>query len=516
MVDTDVPITTTDVFIVGAGLIACTFARLLVAQGKQVILADAGGQFSALPGENLKNYANFQRDVDQFGHIVRGLMHPVSVPPAPNQAASTRNAINPRQQAENNLPGAVVAYAVGGMGIHWTCAIPRHHEAKERIPFIGAAEWNNLYTEAEELLNRHTDVHRDSLRQQVLKRILAPYGVLETPLAAERNATNPEFVHYTGADTVLGSLAMNGPDSGLTILREHRVGQLLHENGRVHTALVRDLQSGKERYFKATTFIVAAGWVHSAQLLWQSGIRPTALGKYLSDHTFAACQVALKPEILDAIGELAARQSPSRTPMPPDTLPVPMKDPAPHLYIPVSAERPWHSMIFREAFQFDPLPPDTDSRLVVDLKWFGMIEPVATNEVVFEDNITDVMGMPQPTFHFRLGPDDEARQALMLADMKQVAEQLGTYLPGSQSQPHYVPLGASTHTMGATRMGTDENTSVVDPYSRVWNMDNLYVGGNCVIPTANASNPTLTSVALAIRAARQLVAGPVPKVSSVR
>jgi pyranose oxidase len=501
-----------DVFIAGGGIIACTFARILVDAGLRVVMADIGSQHSQKVGENLKNFSSYQNDVDQFGAVVRGLMHPVSVTPA--GPPSTRHALNPRQKPDRNLPGAVVAYSLGGMAIHWTCAIPRHHETVERIPFIPPQSfkdsnsnevegWDRLYPEAEKRLNRHTDVHTGSVRHRVLKRVLAEQGfkVEDTPLAAER--INADFVRYTGADTILGRLAEPGQSGTLTILRAHRVSHLIYQGGKIRAAVVRDLQKREEKVIHADAFVVAAGWIHTAQILWNSWIRPAALGRYLTDHTFTACQVVLSNKILAQIGEEAAKEV--RESSDPYPLPVPMDDPPPHMYIPVSEDRLWHSMIFREAFRLpDMLPPNVDSRLIVDLKWFGMVDPDPSNRVIFEPDIKDRFGLPQPTFNIKLGVGDEERQHQMMGDMQDVAGILGTYLPGSG--PTVVPLGASTHTMGATRMGPkDDGTSVLDPDSKVWGFDNLYVGGNCVIPTRNASNPTLTSVALALRAARHLL-----------
>ena len=62
------------------------------------------------------------------------------------------------------------------------------------------------------------------------------------------------------------------------------------------------------------------------------------------------------------------------------------------------------------------------------------------------------------------------------------------------------------HYQGSVRMGEhDDGLSVCDRNSRVWGTSNVYVGGNGVIPTATACNPTRTSVALAVLGARDLV-----------
>lgn len=51
-----------------------------------------------------------------------------------------------------------------------------------------------------------------------------------------------------------------------------------------------------------------------------------------------------------------------------------------------------------------------------------------------------------------------------------------------------------------------KKTSVVDRTGLVWGLSNLYLGGCGVIPTGNASNPTLTAACHAIAGARRILA----------
>jgi choline dehydrogenase-like flavoprotein len=53
-------------------------------------------------------------------------------------------------------------------------------------------------------------------------------------------------------------------------------------------------------------------------------------------------------------------------------------------------------------------------------------------------------------------------------------------------------------------MGTDPQTSVVDPDLRAHDVPNLYLVGSGCFVTASASPPTLTIAALAIRAAEHI------------
>jgi choline dehydrogenase-like flavoprotein len=71
--------------------------------------------------------------------------------------------------------------------------------------------------------------------------------------------------------------------------------------------------------------------------------------------------------------------------------------------------------------------------------------------------------------------------------------------------PHEGALATGDHHMGALRMSAEAAEGIVNPDSRVYTVDNLYVAGCAVFPTGGYANPTLTIVALALRLADHLL-----------
>jgi choline dehydrogenase-like flavoprotein len=60
------------------------------------------------------------------------------------------------------------------------------------------------------------------------------------------------------------------------------------------------------------------------------------------------------------------------------------------------------------------------------------------------------------------------------------------------------------HQMGTTRMHNSPDYGVVDADCKLHYIDNLYISGGSVFPTAGSSTPTLTIVALSLRLAHHL------------
>ena len=67
------------------------------------------------------------------------------------------------------------------------------------------------------------------------------------------------------------------------------------------------------------------------------------------------------------------------------------------------------------------------------------------------------------------------------------------------------PIGGYHH-MGTTRMSADPRRGVTDAHGRVHGVENLYVVGSSVFPTAGWANPTLTIAALTLRTSERIAA----------
>jgi pyranose oxidase len=194
-----------------------------------------------------------------------------------------------------------------------------------------------------------------------------------------------------------------------------------------------------------------------------------------------------------------------------DPLRIPFDDLDPQVTLPVTEETPWHTQIHRDAFSYGAVPPAIDKRTIVDLRYFGKVKPRWRNRVKFSEKLTDAFGLPQPTFDVKLSSDSRNVTHRMMEDMEAVAGKMGGYLPGSE--PQFLAPGLALHVCGTTvAQLRDPNKpdaeqkadSCCDETSKIWGVENLYVGGLNVIPGPNASNPTLTAMCFAIKGAEAI------------
>ncbi len=64
--------------------------------------------------------------------------------------------------------------------------------------------------------------------------------------------------------------------------------------------------------------------------------------------------------------------------------------------------------------------------------------------------------------------------------------------------------GLASHETGTCRMGADPRTSVLNPFCQAHDVPNLFVVDGSPFVTFPEKNPTLTIMALAVRAARHI------------
>lgn len=134
---------------------------------------------------------------------------------------------------------------------------------------------------------------------------------------------------------------------------------------------------------------------------------------------------------------------------------------------------------------------------------------------VYLSDKRDALGMQTLVLDWRL-TEHEPRSINRLHEvLGQAVESVG--LGTLETNPQDIAVARFTdasHHIGTLRMSSNPKTGVVDEHCRVHGLENLYVAGSAVFPTAGHANPTLTIVALALRLADRLQANSDSSVSA--
>jgi choline dehydrogenase-like flavoprotein len=466
--------TVVDVLIVGSGPVGATFARIIADQvpTARILMLDAGPALTDPSGIHSKNITD---PIEQARAQIRS-QGPTQFQydqPSIQERASAANAsgpnrisllgrpgthlLSPEMPEFNGMPAAAMSTNVGGMGAHWTCAVPRPGNS-ERILFIASHEWDRVVSKAEALLKATPHAFPSSSTGTMIERVLGE--IFNTNLPEDRRVqamplacqVMPDGTRsWSGPRVILGSLEQT--HSGFELRSETICRRLLHHKNQVSGAELEHLPSGTHQTVTARVVVVAADALRTPQLLWASGIRPAALGHYLND----------QPQV---IGATKLEASPvTRAP----------GDPV--------------------------VEVGSSSQQIVGFGWFCRKDLRFEDRLEFSEHI-DHFGMPSITIHYGLSPTDEQSIAQAKLEVQRGINALGPSL----GEILTMPAGSSLHYQGTTRMGEhDDGLSVCNSHSSVWGWQNLFVGGNGVIPTSTACNPTLTSVALAVRACDKII-----------
>jgi choline dehydrogenase-like flavoprotein len=494
---------TPDVLIVGSGIMGATVARLLreAAPATRILMIDGGPAIGSTPGLHLHDVAEpeiWSQYNERVSTGIQGFY--AGAAPARTQARTAvdlepgMHLLSSLREDARAMPMAAAAWNVGGMGAHWTAATPWPAGA-EVFDFGDPAGWNADLETARRVLQVRPAALGPTLPGRIVLAALShrhggagPADRAPQPMPMAVSPGPDGTLLRTGPSRIFPPIATGG-DDGFTLLQGTLAVALDHDGRRVNGAIVMDLARGERRRIAAATVVVCADTFRTPQLLFASGIRPDALGRYLNEHAFVTGQVLMD---LDRFGlQLDELPLPRPGEFATDSLWLPQNGPA----------QPFHGQIMDTTYVNEAGAPLAHA---IGLSLYTPVQSRARNRIRFREDETDLTGMPRFEIDFAYSRTDRALIDQARAEMSAIAHGFGAFDPATESA--LLPPGSSLHQTGTVRAGeVDDGASVCDPEGRVWGFDNLFLAGNGVVPTAVVANATLTGTVTAVRAARAAV-----------
>ncbi len=379
--------------------------------------------------------------------------------------------------------------ALGGTSHHWTGSVNRLRPTDFRVRSefgmdvdwpLTYAELAPWYCEAERILAATGDPVVEGAEPP--RECTYPFRLderYEMPDVSFRRRPVPFFAvprsrrQGDGEAVRLGAVELPRFESrpGAELLAARPVTELVTTDGpRVDHARVRLADGSEERVF-ARTFVVAAGVFESPSLLLRSRSQgfPDGLG---NGRDLVGRFLAAHPSYIWSI------HSPAQ---------------------PGLTQGIHRTYAFNDDFRSRGLNAchfqlHIDGSEWVNWKAQPEMEPRPENRVRLSASRRNGLGLPLMEVHFGLSPRD-------LRTVEESMPFLRTQVRALGVGRHRLERGMRWryHPSGTCRMAADESAGVVDRDQRVFGVENLYVSGASVFPTAGTSNPTLSVVALSLR-----------------
>jgi Choline dehydrogenase and related flavoproteins len=339
------------------------------------------------------------------------------------------------------------------------------------------------------------DNSRDSLSVQ---RFIESAKRLNVPTTKSRRATGQ----------LASSMNLLLPDAlatgNLTIVPNAVVREITFDRntGLANGANFIDRRSKQERTVKARVVVVGASTLESTRLLLNSGVQNPALGRYLFD------QIYVKQVIQCIVPEARGGKAPRNL----------MGGGG---YIPRFRNLKTREKGFLRGYSYDfdsggtpspavlPLYGAALQSTIADLSGarfsmtaMGEVLPRFENFVRIDKSAKDDWGIPALHIQHRY-TDNEHRMA---EDSMHMAEELcrGAGFEVLSKHSQMVPPGESIHELGTCRMGTSARNSVLNGFNQCHDIRNLFVVDGSSFVSGGSQNPTLTILALAMRASEYM------------
>ncbi|WP_082614678.1 GMC oxidoreductase [Paenibacillus sp. Soil787] len=372
--------------------------------------------------------------------------------------------------------------ALGGRTMIWNAVSPRMHPTEIMKWPVPLKEMDYYYRIAEKVMSVTRNYSQGSLLTQKLLERLQTQGFPEAedmPVAVDLGQTKYGELHSNVffSSMLFLARALNRKPFDLTV--RARAVQVLTEKGRA--AGVRVMSPDKKTYdILAETVVLSASTLETPRILLNSGIKGEAVGHYLTNHSRVVGNAIIsRLEFPEVLGTL-------------------------NILLPQTEERPYQIQMYGPGqyywYHYKTEPLQQEWR--VDMQASGKVESRYENYVSLDPQKRDEYGMQELQVCFSYNDRDLEVIRQMAEGVKQASYVMNaTLLTNGGSEVCLRLPGEEIHEMGTCRMGNDSRNAAVNRYGEVFGISGLFVADNSVIPASGASNPTLTTVALAIRTA---------------